>query len=141
MNPDMILKSDASKEGWGLKRMTDGTGGRWFPEEASSHINELELQAILFAPESLYTDLKDIHIRIESDNTTAICHINNMGGSKSRKCNTTARNIWFWALNHNVYLMGDHLPGNYNIVADQESRIFNDRTEGQLQKAIFRKLI
>ena len=40
----------------------------------------------------------------------------------------------FWALqlkalDHNIWLDAAHLPGKDNIVTDQESRSFHDRTE------------
>lgn len=74
------------------------TGGRWSSDESCLHINELELQAVYFALKSLYTDVSSSHIRIMSDNTTTVCYINNMGGSKSRSCNDIARKILHFAL-------------------------------------------
>lgn len=63
-----------------------------------------------------------------------------MGGSKSRPCNNIARQIWMWALEHDNWITTAHLPGKDNTVADRESRLFNDRTEWQLNTAIFSKI-
>ena len=69
-------------------------GVRWSPAEAEKHIDELELEAIFFALCSLCDNVRNKHIRIFSYNTTTLCYINNMGGSKSRACNTIAKKIW-----------------------------------------------
>jgi len=75
-----------------------------------------------------------------SDNTTTVCYINNMGGSKSRSCNEISRKIWNFALHKNNFLIAAHLPGNQNVLADRESRVFNDRTEWMLQREAFHGL-
>lgn len=87
-NPDVILKSDASLEGWGAVEGNNKTGGRWTPTEQENHINCLELMAILYALKSFEKQLKKIeHIQILTDNTTAVAYINNMGGVKSQQYN------------------------------------------------------
>jgi hypothetical protein len=96
---------------------TQTTGGRWSPEEAEKHINELELEAVHFALKSLCQNIYTKHIRVRSDNTTAVCYINNMGGSKSRACNAVAKNKWSWAVEKGNWLSAAHLPGKYNIIA------------------------
>ena len=49
-------------------------------EEQGFHINYLELKAIWLGLKSLCNNLKQKHIRIQSDNTTAIAYINAMAG-------------------------------------------------------------
>ena len=139
-NPDIVITTDASKHGWGAVRDNQTTGGRWAPVEAEQHINELELKAVLFALSSLCNNVRNQHIRIMSDNTTTVCYINNMGGSKSRACNDIAKRIWRFALQRNNFLSSAHLPGKQNVLADRESRVFNDRTEWMLHQDIFQKL-
>lgn len=75
----MILRCDTSKQGWGAELNNIRTGGRWLPVEANRSINELELEAIFFALQSLCRNSHHVHIRVESDNTTAVCYVNNMG--------------------------------------------------------------
>ena len=47
--PNITLQTNASSQGWGGVRDEQRTGGRWTYEEASHHINYLELFAILLA--------------------------------------------------------------------------------------------
>ena len=58
------------------------TGGAWLPDEKLMHINVLELKAILLALKS-FVKTSHKHIKIMSDNTTAIYCINKMGTSHS----------------------------------------------------------
>ena len=134
------MTTDASKQGWGAVRDHHTTGGRWSPAEAEKQINELELKAVFFALCSLCDNVRNKHICILSDNTTTVCYINNMGGSKSRACNIIAKKIWQFALERNNFLSSAHLPGTQNMLADRESRVFNDRTEWMLLQDIFQKL-
>ena len=46
---DMVLESDASKEGWGVNYLGVSTGGLWTQEEQKHHINYLELLAAFLA--------------------------------------------------------------------------------------------
>ena len=46
-NPDIVLQTDASSQGWRGVRDEQLTGGRWANEGASHHINYLELQVKL----------------------------------------------------------------------------------------------
>ena len=77
---DFIIYSDASELGWGA---TDGffpIRRRWAANE-QSHINFLELNTAFLALNRYYKFWKDLrHIRIKSDNRTAIKYLNNMGG-------------------------------------------------------------
>ena len=59
------------------------TGGRWTPEEAAHHINYLEFLAVLLTLKTLCGDCAYSHMQVQYDNTTAVCYIKNMGGSKS----------------------------------------------------------
>ena len=65
---------------WGA---TDGCfpiGKRWEANE-QSHTNFLELKAVFSALNRYYKSWKGSrHIKIKSDNTTAIAYLNNMGG-------------------------------------------------------------
>ena len=57
-------------------------------------MNYLELLAVFLTIKALCGDCANLHIRVQCDNTTAVCYINNMGGSKSPDCNSVARQIW-----------------------------------------------
>ena len=79
---DYTIHTDASNEGWGA---SDGIfpdiNGRWTFREQHMHINALELKAIELALKSYLPLCRDVrHVRIKSDNTTAIAYINKQGG-------------------------------------------------------------
>ena len=92
-------------------------------------MNYLELLAILLAIKSLCATCSNCHIQVQCDNKTAVCYVNNMGGSKSKECNALTKQIWEHYISHNFWLSATHLPGCENTQADLESRQFNDRTE------------
>ena len=129
--PPIILTiySDASLEGWGATDSTGMVGGRWDEDVAFEHINSLELFAAKLALEKLAGSIHDCHIQLKMDNTTAVTHINRMGGSHSVSCNFYTQLIWHWAQERNVWLSAAYLPGKDNVVADLHSRCFKDNTE------------
>ena len=61
--------------------------GRWTASEASFHINYLELKAIQMGLRSFCSNLHNTHIKILSDNQTAVADMRNMGGTHSSLCN------------------------------------------------------
>ena len=79
----LLLKTDASKSGWGVIFDKETTGGQFALDESFLHINVLELKAVLFRLKSLCSHLRQTHIKVSSDSTTSVCAINNMGSCKS----------------------------------------------------------
>ena len=134
----IILQTDASSSGWGARILHGAsTGGRWSQNEIHWHINVLELKAVHLALLALCKFESNNHVQIQSDNTTAVSYIREMGGSHSVQCNAIAREIWTWCRVKNIWLTATHIPGSLNWGADRESRTFNDRTEWQLSSTIF----
>ena len=90
----IYIKSNASSRGWGV--FVEGIAAffreRWSIEDQNHHINYLELLALQYALFSIYRPSFK-HIRLVSDNTTAISYINNQGG-KVRILNSLAKKIW-----------------------------------------------
>jgi hypothetical protein len=66
------MTTDASQVGWGATVEGHHTQGLWDAHETPLHINILELLAIQFGLMALLDKVHDQHIRIMSDNTTAI---------------------------------------------------------------------
>ena len=128
-NPTIILESDASNMGWGAVHQTKSTGGRWTHNEQQLHINALEMKDAFFALQTFCQDLRDQHVRVMIDNTTAVTYINNMGGSHSAICNSLATEICFWCIDKNLWISAAHLPGTSNVAADKASLVFCDQTE------------
>ena len=141
--PDLTLKCDSSLQGWGsvIDGTTQCTGGRWSYQETKLHINTLELKAIYLGLQALCSTKSDIHIKVLSDNQTAVAYIKNMGGTHSDPCNDIARQIILWCKDRNVWLSISHIPGKLNTEADQASREFNDDTEWSLNPGLFNNLV
>lgn len=80
--PDLDLFTVASFLGWGAHMTNQQTGGIWLERE-NDQINVLELRAILFGLKSLCR-VKDKHIRIRTNSTTALAYVKNLGGMYER---------------------------------------------------------
>ncbi|XP_074651617.1 uncharacterized protein LOC141906272 [Tubulanus polymorphus] len=96
--PNAVISSDASFQGWGAEYLSNRTGGRWRKDDAEENqsINFLELKAGFFALKSFCSKMKDTHVHLKMDNTSAISYINHMGGTKVKSLNSLGREIWEW---------------------------------------------
>ena len=133
--PSHELFTDASLEGWGAKLGHMSTGGQWAASE-SDHINILELKAVLFGLKALCTDLSNTHIRIRTDNTTAVACISRTCSIKPLLLQVT-EDIYHWAACRHIELSATHVKGSDNVDADFASRTFNSDTEWMLLPHIF----
>lgn len=131
-NQDIAITPDASNFGWGAVCNGTKTGGPWAKDEADSHINYLEMKAVLLGLKSLYNNTTGKHIRVQSDNTTTVSYINEVGGIKSVLCNDMAQTIWAWCIDSNIWLSACHIPGSQDSDADKQSRVVNVSTEWSL---------
>ena len=137
-NAELILQTDASKEGWGAKLLQGpSTGGRWSDNEQEDHINVLELRAAQLGLKSLCASLNNTHVQVQMDNVTAVSYIREMGGSHSTMCNSVAFDIWAWCIERDIWLSATFIPGVTNVEADRESRLFDDKTEWRLNPTAF----
>ena len=147
---NVIIYSDASKKGWGATMDEHHTYGQWLETEWSEgDINIMEITAAKFALLvfqnfiSIPPPRKHVfstHIRFMVDNTTAVAYINHMGGSKSLRCNSVAKERWSWAERNGVWLLAAHIPGKDNVKADYYSREQNDSKEWSITPKLFLKL-
>ncbi len=137
--PNDTIFTDASNDGWGCHAPSFGDkfGGRWNDDEKQYHINVLELLAILYSLRALDRHLHDMHLRIMTDNTTAMLCIRNQGSVHSWQCDNVTRQIWELAIDRNLWLSTAHIPGVLNVEADTASRKFVDDTEWTLNDNIF----
>ena len=62
------------------------------------------------------------------------------GGTVSPQLTSLARSLWLWALQRDISLTAQHIPGVSNLVADTESRTMRDRTDWKLSLAIFNRI-
>ena len=137
--PDFELYTDASFLGWGcfVPSSQLKAGGRWGVEDQGKDINVLELKAILLSLQTVCSSQTNSHIRIYSDNTSAVIGITRQGSTHSASCNSLVQQIWAWAIPLNVWLSTAHCPGVLNVEADDASRVFNDFTEWRLSSTVF----
>ncbi|MCG7869237.1 MAG: hypothetical protein JAY74_23055 [Candidatus Thiodiazotropha taylori] len=138
--PDLTLTSDASKKGWGAALGTKRAQGLWTREETGLHINVLELKGALFALRTFAQDLREIHIHMKMDNRTAVAYIQKMGGTRSARMLPVTQEIWKFALDREIVLSAEYLPGSLNTEADWQSRNFQDSSDWQLKKCVFQQL-
>lgn len=124
--PMVFLQTDASLLGWGSCNNSTGVciGGRWIESEATFSINYLELLAFFYALQAFCESLSNVHVSVQSDSTSAIAYINNMGGIASFQMDQLAFEIWQWCLDRGIYISASFIPGIFNVRADFSSRIF-----------------
>jgi hypothetical protein len=69
---DTTMTTDVSKTGWGCSLAGTPTGSSWDAGESEKHINWLEIKAILLSLKSFVDHICQKHVKILSDNTTAV---------------------------------------------------------------------
>ena len=121
------LVTGSPLKGWGgvIEGTPNVSGGRWSYQESKFHINYLKLKAILLALQSLCNDVQHCHINLLHDNTTAVCYIRNMGGTKSRICCDMTREIIMWCMARLLTLSISRLRGKLNREADRATCVFH----------------
>ena len=129
-----VVSCDASDTGWGAVMYNMSTGGAWLPSEMALHINEKEMIAIFYALHSYTIDLTNLHVRVLTDNTTAVAVINNMGTTRSPACNAVAQRIWNHCKQHHIWITCAHIPGAQNVQSDYESRKVYRQAEWMLNR-------
>ena len=120
--PCQTITTDASLNGWGAVCNNEKTGGLWSIAEKSNNINYLEMLAIFFGLKVFAINCTDCHIRIMTDNTTAVSVLTHMGTNHSQSCNPLCKLIWEWCIHRNIWISVAHIPGKLNVDADRESR-------------------
>ena len=93
-NPDIVIDTDASLIGWGAVCSAVTAQGSFTPSDvysAEGNINVLELLAVKYGLQSFASIIKNRHILVRCDNSTAVSYISNMGGTHSRLCNAVAK--------------------------------------------------
>lgn len=93
----------------------------WSESEKLRHINELEILAVNCALRCFTSHFKGKHVKVNSDNSAAVCYLNAMGGTKSPSCNKLVQDVWTLCMQNKVWLSASHLPGALNVEADQQS--------------------
>ncbi|XP_074643979.1 uncharacterized protein LOC141900830 [Tubulanus polymorphus] len=141
-DPDLTITTDASHLGGGA--VVEGTGlvtqGLWSPQEASKHINVLELMVVQLALGASAGDKENCHIHFRMDNSTAVAQINKMGSTRSRELLGVTKQTWQWCLRKGITLTAAHLPGVQNLEADRSSRVFEESSDWHLDPKVFKSV-
>ena len=75
------------------------------------------------------------------DNTTAVAHVNNKGGTRSPQLVSLTLELWQWCLQRAILVTAQHLPGKLNELADRESREFYDSSEWQIDPQVIQPFL
>ena len=137
-NPSVTVNTDASSFGWGACTENGRTGGQFNLEESECGINILELKAPL---KSLCDSVKDSHILLKLDNTSAVAAINKVDSTQSLDMDHVVHKIWHWVISKNNWLSATHIAGVLNEEADEESRQQELRTEWVLNRQDFKFVV
>ncbi|KZS05450.1 Uncharacterized protein APZ42_031346 [Daphnia magna] len=139
-SPILVIYSNASFFGWGSECNGISTGGPWIPIDQGKHINDLELKAAFFALRFFTEFNRDCTIALKLNNSTAVCYVNRLGGSRSKSLNSIALSIVKWCEERNITLVASHLPGMLNVVVDRESRRKPEWGDWKLSPEMFLKI-
>ena len=109
------------------------------PEEFDNIIAFKELLAIFYAIRSLQPFFTGNHIMICSDSVSAIKYVQDMGGMTNLKMDLMARDLWNFAVEHNLWLTCNYVKSAENY-ADAGSRVLSTRTEWTLLMTTFHQI-
>ncbi len=139
--PTTTIVTDASLEGWGAIWNDQQVFGGWEKEE--DRIDELELQAVLFALQTFTVLQTHKVISVRCDNTVAVAYINHMGGRIPR-LDRIARRIWNLLEQHNAFVVATYIPTDVNpadeLTRGRVARAQVRDIEVQLNPEIFHQL-
>ena len=130
--PTLFITIDASKTGWGTVCESQRTNRHWSDRERTQHINVWELKAAFLALKSFLKNQSHMVVCLRMDNTAAVAHVNNKGGTHSPCLLAITLELWQWCLDRNIMISAQHVPGKLNTIADSESRVFNDSSEWKI---------
>ena len=136
---DLVIETDASRQGWGAYCQGMSTGGRWLPEETSYHTNCLELLAGSLVIMSFTKNKAKAQVLLLMD-ISAVTYIKQNGRDTlphAPPCSYQAKNLWDWCLTHNISVTARCIPGIQNVEVDRESRVFLDSSDWKLHLEVF----
>ena len=118
----LSVTTDASLTGWGAFCEFRTLSGVWTAEEAQSHINLLELEAVVRAVRALADLAVGKNLTVFSDNTTTVAYINRQGGTRSPNLCLKAWFFLLWCQQNDIQVRASHIAGVENTLADALSR-------------------
>ena len=140
-DPQTTVTTDASLFGWGAVHENNKLRGKWNSQEATLHINQLEMIAVIKALTAFIDALRNKHILIMTDNMTVLAHIRHQGGTTSRALTELTSQLLNLAHNNNIYLSASHISSDLNVLADRLSRKdLAVKSEWKLNSEVFQQL-
>lgn len=134
-----IVKTDASKVGWGVQSRDRHFGAPWSEEERLLHINELEMKAVFNGLTYLGKEIADLRIALHVDNTTVHSYLTNFKGGSQPRLNALAKGIWMWTIANSVEISEVMwIPTDTMGMPDFESR-WEDHEDWQVRRWVFAK--
>ena len=97
------------------------TGDLWSPEKATHHINYLELLAAFLAIKAFGKTWQSVTMLLRIDKITAVCYINQKGGTTSKLLCQLAISIWTWCSKRKISLLAEHV--RYQLNATSRVRV------------------
>ena len=116
------IETDASQSGWGARYGEHKAAGFWTPSISHRSSNYRELSAILMAIKSFQSMLQGKSVQVLTDNVTAVCYINHLGGP-SEDLTELMKKLWAETYRLGITLQAKHLAGYLNGPADMLSRL------------------
>ena len=123
LETEITLFTDASSHGWGAQLGSRTLQGTWSPQQASQHINLLELEAVFLSVTQFLPQLKSRVVRLMCDNAVVVSYINKEGGTKSFRLTHLTIRLLKFCDRKGIRLVPVHLPGSRNIQADALSQV------------------
>ncbi|XP_073406446.1 uncharacterized protein [Dendrobates tinctorius] len=133
----VVVTTDASAWGWGAHIEGKIFQGKWPAGIRTRSSNFRELFAVWEALRRNQSVLKNRHVCILSDNTTAVAFLKHQGGTRHQPLQALAGKIFTWAERTVRSVTAVHLEGSQNEVADYLSRQQIHPTEWELNMEIF----
>ena len=95
--------------------------------------------ASFYALKSFAKDLKNTHIQLRLDNTSALHLINKMGSQKSESLNAIAKQLCCWCIPRGIWVSATYIQSCLNEEADSASRNINLDGEWMLLPSLLRE--
>lgn len=140
---DKTISTDASLIGWGATWSGTMIEDRWPPQEATSHIDLLELKTGYLGLQAFFSLQNSVPKRVllQMDNSTAVAYVNKKGGTRSLSLSIQALEVWALILESGSWITAKHIQGTSKYIADAASRQFNSHSEWTLNENVFHQVM
>ena len=117
--------TDASTAGWGSHVEPEGLlyHDVWTRDQSRLHINMLEMLAIALTLEAACHAIMGSTVLVSTDNTTVVAYLSHQGGTHSPDLSKETWKILTWCQRNKIHLLVKHIPGRFNTLAYQLSRV------------------